>query len=76
MEGLAPVLILTPGVDPLRDGAEAFGRRLRDEGTKATVKRYDGVPHGFLNMLGILPEADLALAEIVEFLRAEIGRPA
>ena len=52
LSGLAPALILTAGFDPLRDEGEEYGRRLVAAGVPTTVRRYDGLMHGFANMTG------------------------
>ncbi|WP_143086257.1 alpha/beta hydrolase fold domain-containing protein [Amycolatopsis saalfeldensis] len=53
-------------VDPLRDGAEAFARRLREGGGQATVLRYEGVFHGFLTEIGTFAAAVSEAAHFLE----------
>jgi acetyl esterase len=48
LHGLAPAVIVTAEFDPLRDEGEAYGRRLREAGVPAVVRRYDGAIHGFM----------------------------
>ena len=69
LTGLPPALILTAQYDPLRDEAEAYGRRLQEAGVDARVSRYDGAGHGFVQHWGHLPEFHRAYDEIAEFLR-------
>jgi acetyl esterase len=73
LKGLPPNLVITAEVDLIRDGCEEFARRLERDGVDVTLTRYEGVPHGFLPRVGILPEADLALAQTVKFLAEKIG---
>jgi acetyl esterase len=45
---LPPTFIMTAEFDPLRDEGEEYGRRLAEAGVPTTVKRYDGMIHGFV----------------------------
>jgi len=69
LSGLPPTMILTAEFDVLRDDGEEFGRRLREHGVEAVVRRYDGQIHGFLGLRAISPDADHALLEIGKWLR-------
>jgi acetyl esterase len=65
---LPPTLVITAEFDPLRDEGEAFAEHLAAAGTDVTLRRFDGMVHGFLGMDALLPEADLAMEEIAAFL--------
>ncbi|MFV0375384.1 alpha/beta hydrolase [Microbacterium sp.] len=67
--GLPDALILTGEHDPLRDEGELYGRRLREAGVPATVTRYAGAGHGFVQHFGWLPEYHRAFVETGDFLR-------
>jgi acetyl esterase len=58
---LPPALVLTAQYDPLRDEGEAYGEALRKAGGQVTVKRYDGMIHGFVSMTGIIDAAKAAV---------------
>jgi acetyl esterase len=68
LTGLPPALILTGELDPLRDEGERYGERLRTAGVPATVTRYVGAGHGFVQHFGWLPEYHRAFTETAEFL--------
>jgi acetyl esterase len=70
LAGLPPALVVTAGLDPLRDEAERYADRLRRAGSRAELVRYDGVPHGFFADAGVLAAADAAQVAVVDALRA------
>ena len=69
LSGLPPALILTGELDPLRDEGELYGERLREAGVPATVTRYAGAGHGFVQHFSWLAEYHRAFAQTKEFLR-------
>lgn len=69
LSGLPPALIVTAEYDPLRDEGEAYGRQLAEAGVPATVRRYEGAGHGFVQHFSWLPEFHGVFAETAEFLR-------
>ena len=70
--GLPPALVVTAGFDPLRDEGEAYADALRQAGVPVSLKRFDGLLHGFCSMQTISPACDAAVAEIVMDLRTLI----
>ncbi|MGB2920703.1 MAG: alpha/beta hydrolase [Mycobacterium sp.] len=62
LSGLAPCVVITAEHDPLRDEGEEYGAKLADAGVPTTVRRFDGMFHGFVSMLDLLPAADEAIA--------------
>ena len=69
LSGLRPALIVTAEYDPLRDEGEAYGRQLAEAGVPATVRRYEGAGHGFVQHFSWLPEFHGVFAETADFLR-------
>ncbi|MFC9359525.1 alpha/beta hydrolase [Rhodococcus sp. NPDC057014] len=68
LTGLPPALIVTAEFDPMRDEGELYGARLNEAGVKATVSRYAGANHGFVQHFSWIPEFHRAFEETAEFL--------
>lgn len=71
LTGLPPALIITAEHDPLRDEGELYGERLTAAGVDATVRRYAGAGHGFVQNFSWIPEYHRVFAETRDFLRKE-----
>ena len=70
LAGLPPALILTGEFDPMRDEGELYGERLKAAGVPASVTRYAGAGHGFVQHFSWLPEYHRAFTrETREFLQ-------
>lgn len=54
LSGLAPALVVTAEMDPLRDEGEAYGKRMIEAGSKTEIWRIPGVPHTVVHLDGIL----------------------
>jgi acetyl esterase/lipase len=76
LQGLPPALIQVAEADILRDGGEAYGRKLDEAGVAVTSIRYNGVIHdfGLLNPLAHIPQVKSlflhAAAELKKYLGA------
>jgi acetyl esterase len=70
--GLAAAFVVTAGYDPLRDEGEVYARRLADAGTAVELKRYPGMIHGFVNVVGVGRSSRAAVAEIAAKLKAAL----
>jgi len=68
LSGLPPALILTGQYDPLRDEGELYGELLHRAGVSATVHRFDGAGHGFVQHFSWIPEYHRAYDETAAFL--------
>lgn len=64
-------LIAVSEYDYLRVQGEAYGNLIHKAGVETKIIRYEGVNHAFLDNLGIYPQAEDTINEIVkEFLDA------
>ncbi|GAA4872939.1 alpha/beta hydrolase [Saccharopolyspora cebuensis] len=70
LAGLPPALVITAEHDPMRDEGELYGRRLAEAGVAATVSRYQGAGHGFVQNFSWIPEFHRVYAETRDFLRS------
>ena len=73
-KGLARACILTAEMDPIRDAGEAYGAQLAQAGVMVTMKRYNGVQHGFFTTGPAIAKSVQAVADAARFLR-EISMP-
>jgi acetyl esterase len=74
LSGLPPALIITAEHDTLRDEGEAYAERLRSAGVPTQYSCYNGMIHGFLQMAGLVDEAQQAIDEISAFTKAASER--
>ena len=73
LRGVAPALIITAGLDPLRDEAEEYGVRLAEAGVAVDTIRYQRMFHGFVGFPDEIDAAREALDRIGAALRAATG---
>ncbi|MBV8219110.1 MAG: alpha/beta hydrolase, partial [Solirubrobacterales bacterium] len=70
LSGLPPAFVVTAAFDPLRDEGEAYAKALEEAGTPATLRRFPGFIHGFVNAAGVSRTARDAVVEIAGVTRA------
>ncbi|MFI9601207.1 alpha/beta hydrolase [Streptomyces sp. NPDC052043] len=68
LTGLPPALVVTAEHDPMRDEGELYGERLREAGVEATVSRYEGAGHGFVQHFSWIPEYHAVFTRTRDFL--------
>lgn len=76
LANLPPALIMTGQYDTLRDEGEAYAEALRAAGNDVTVRRYETMPHVFMQMWGILDIAKQATVELATAIRLAFGTAA
>jgi acetyl esterase len=74
LSGLAPALVFTNGIDPLRDEGQAYADRMAAAGVKVVHREFDSLIHGFVGMRGALQAAARAMDDMVAGLRHELAR--
>ena len=73
LHDLPPALVMTCGLDALRDEGEAYGERLREAGVACTILRWVGYPHGNNMFTALTDEARHGLDLIAGALRRAHG---
>ncbi|KAI9881832.1 MAG: hypothetical protein M1823_006456, partial [Watsoniomyces obsoletus] len=70
LKGLAPVTwVGVAGVDPLRDEAVAYAEKVREAGNRVVVQEYQGMPHMFVHMDGVLEDGRRFADDVVGVVR-------
>lgn len=70
LTGLPPILINVGASEILRDDSIRFVEKARQQGVKASVKVWDDMMHVFIAFKGHVPEAELCLDEMADFIKA------
>ncbi|HEX4219022.1 MAG TPA: alpha/beta hydrolase [Acidimicrobiales bacterium] len=73
LSGLPAAVIVIPACDPLRDEAEDYASRLGAAAVSVRLLRYPGQVHSFLRHLNTLTDADRAVTEISDSMRAVLA---
>lgn len=68
LAGLPPALIIAAEYDTLRDEAKAYAERLESAGVSTRYICAAGMIHGFLQMRGLVPDAQSTIEEIARVL--------
>jgi len=73
VHGVAPALILSCGLDPLRFQAKEYARRLREAGVDTDHICFEGLVHGAYRMPAVLPGARDMLDASAQALHKAFG---
>ena len=68
--GAPPAVIVSAQVDPVADDARRYGERLAAAGVKVQTHEYEGMPHGFPLLAGVLDDGDHATTVFARELAA------
>lgn len=69
VNGLPPIVLQAAALDPLLDDTLDLAQRLRNVGAEPWLKVYEGVPHSFIGMTRLLPQARQARQDLVQALQ-------
>lgn len=70
---LAPALVWTAEMDPLRDEGEVYGGKMKAADVEVEVIRVPGVPHTFSHLDDILEGGKWFNKKSIEALRKALG---
>ncbi len=76
LSGLPAALIVVLSVDPLRDQAIAYAKRLEEAGVRTEVLEFRNLTHGFTHLRRIVPAAADASDQVLVRLRYMLEGPA
>jgi acetyl esterase len=66
LTGMPPSVVVTAGLDPLRDDGRAYAAKLKAAGVPVTYREYEGTVHGFATYRLLIPSAREDLADMLE----------
>lgn len=63
LTGMPPAVVITAGLDPLRDQGRAYAAKLIEAGVPCTYIEAEGTIHGFINMRKAIPSTAKDMAD-------------
>ena len=75
LAGVAPALVLTCALDPLRDEGIGYAKRLEREGARVVHLHYSDQIHGFMSMNRMIRAADQAIDVMARVLKQALWPP-
>ena len=70
--GMPATLVVTAGLDPLRDQGRAYAAKAVAAGVPTTYREFPGTIHGFLGFRRVIPSAQADFEVVLEIARAMI----
>ena len=74
--GTPPTVVVTAGLDPLRDGGRDYAAQLARAGSDVVYLEIRGTIHGFVNFRKAVPSAQADLLSVLAAVRLLLGRVA
>jgi acetyl esterase len=74
VEGLPPTLVVTAGLDPIRDQGRAYAQRCIEAGVETIYWEAPGTVHGFINLRKAVPSANEDFARCLSYLKPWVER--
>lgn len=71
--GVAPAVVVTAQLDPLRDQGNAYADKLREAGVRVESTTFPGLIHGFVDMGRYSPAAQAAIVETCRMFKDVLG---
>lgn len=71
--GMPPTLLVTAGLDPLRDEGRAYAARAIEAGVEVSYREMAGAVHGFCSNRKAVPSAQRDLVALLELARVMIA---
>jgi len=75
LSAMPPTIVATAGFDILRDVGRRYADRLREDGVVVRYSNYGSLTHSFLQMTGVIEDADRAAEESARAFGALIRAP-
>jgi acetyl esterase len=72
LKGMPTTLIVTSEYDYLTLEAESYARKLIRNGVQTKIIRYNGIDHGFIDKIGVYPQAQDCFNEIAKAFKETI----
>ncbi|MGZ5792664.1 MAG: alpha/beta hydrolase, partial [Croceibacterium sp.] len=73
-EGTPPTVVMTAGLDPLRDSGRNYAAHLIQAGTDVIYLEMRGSIHGWVNMRKAIPSTGKDLADIIAAMKLMLAR--
>ncbi len=70
-----PTVLVTAGLDPIRDSGRVYGAELVRNGVPVTFLEMAGTIHGFVQLRKAIPSAQNDIARIFAAIRQQLERP-